>query len=254
MTRHAVDLKPLLKILAGHNANKLNLDKPVDVKKLKYYYQFSSEAPLVDPVDPEIISAMKMVTEFLKKQYQIDSVEMKMPLMRKSMAIWFANMKATKRFGELIMENDSVGKILVEMVKNIFGLSGNTFIGLITSLFDYGGVELHGERYKHYLKLREELESSFSKLLGDDGVFFFPTHPTTAPYHNEPLLRPFNFSYTAIVNCLGLPSTTVPLGLSSEGLPIGIQVIANHNQDRLCIAVAEELNQAFGGWVEPQHA
>lgn len=252
MTRHAVDLKPLMKIIAAHNAKKLNLDEPVDVTKLKYYYQFSTDGPLVDPVDPEIITAMKMVTEFFKKQYQIDAVEKKMPLMRKAMAIWFANMKSTKRFGQLIMSNDSIGKILIEMVKNIFGLSGNTFIGLMTSLFDYGGVEIGSAKYKHYLKLREDLERSFSELLGDDGVFFFPSHPTTAPYHNEPLVRPFNFSYTAIINCLGLPATTVPLGLSSEGLPIGIQVIANHNQDRLCLAVAEELNKAFGGWVEPQ--
>uniref|UniRef100_A0A2A4J577 Amidase domain-containing protein n=1 Tax=Heliothis virescens TaxID=7102 RepID=A0A2A4J577_HELVI len=254
MTRHAVDLKPIMKIISGHNAKKLNLDEPVDVKKLRYFYQFSTDAPLIDPVDPEIIAAMKKVTEFLKKQYQIDSEEKKIPLMRKSMAIWFANMKSEKRFGEFIMNNDSIGSILFEMLKNIIGLSGNTFIGLFTSLFDYGGVDIGSEQYKHYLKLREDLERTFSEMLGDDGVFFFPSHPTTAPYHNEPLLRPFNFSYTAIINCLGLPATTVPLGLSREGLPIGIQVIANHNQDRLCFAVAEELNQAFGGWVEPQKA
>ncbi|CAH0694602.1 unnamed protein product [Spodoptera exigua] len=252
MTRHAVDLKPIMKIIAGHNAKKLNLDEPVDIKKLRYFYQFSTGGPLVDAVDPEIIAAMKKVTEFFKKQYQIEAQEKKIPLLRKSMAIWFANMKSTKRFGEFIMPNDSIGRILFEMVKNAFGLSGNTFIGLFTALFDYGGAEVGSERYKHYLKLRDELEMIFVNLLGDDGVFFFPTHPTTAPLHNEPLVRPFNFCYTAIINCLGLPSTTVPLGLSREGLPIGIQVIANHNQDRLCFAVAEELNQAFGGWVEPQ--
>ncbi|KAF9799657.1 hypothetical protein SFRURICE_014631 [Spodoptera frugiperda] len=252
MTRHAVDLKPIMKVISGHNAKKLNLDEPVDIKKLRYFYQFSTNGPLVDAVDPEIIAAMKKVTEFLKKQYKIEAQEKKIPLMRKAMAIWFANMKSTKRFGQFIMPNDSIGSILLEIVKNIFGLSGNTFIGLITSLFDYGGTEVGSERYKHYLKLRDDLELIFANMLGDDGVFFFPTHPTTAPYHNEPLVRPFNFSYTAIINCLGLPSTTVPLGLSREGLPIGIQVIANHNQDRLCFAVAEELNQAFGGWVEPQ--
>ena len=30
-----------------------------------------------------------------------------------------------------------------------------------------------------------------------------------------------------------------------------MQVIAAPNQDRLCIAVAEELEKAFGGWVPP---
>lgn len=139
----------------------------------------------------------------------------------------------------------------MEMLKNIVGLSGNTFIGLVTSLFDYSGVEVGDDKYNHYLKVRQDLENAFKEMLGDDGVFLLPTHPTPAPYHNEPLLKPLNFAYTAIVNCLGLPSTTVPLGLSRDGLPIGIQIIANHNQDRLCFAVAEELDNAFGGWTEP---
>lgn len=30
-----------------------------------------------------------------------------------------------------------------------------------------------------------------------------------------------------------------------------IQVIAARNQDKLCLAVAEELEKAFGGWVAP---
>lgn len=65
-------------------------------------------------------------------------------------------------------------------------------------------------------------------------------------------MRAFNFSYTAIINLLGLPATSVPLGIGSEeGLPIGLQVIANHKQDRLCLAVASELERAFGGWVTP---
>lgn len=254
MTRHAVDLKPILKIISGDNSKKLELDKPVDLTKLKYFYQFSNNAPVVDEVDPEIKAAMKKVTEFLKKQYQIDAEEKNIPMLRKSMPIWLSTMKGKKRFGEYIMKNDSLGGICWEIVKHFFGLSGNTLIALFTSLVDHGGVEVGSDKYNQYLKVRENLEAIFSTMLGENGVFLYPSHPTTAPYHNEPLVRPFNFCYTAIINCLGLPATTIPLGLSREGLPIGIQVVANHNQDRLCLAVAEELDKAFGGWVEPQKA
>lgn len=55
-------------------------------------------------------------------------------------------------------------------------------------------------------------------------MFLYPTHPTAAPMHHEPLFKPFNFSYTAIINVLGLPATACPLGLNKQGLPIGIQV------------------------------
>lgn len=29
------------------------------------------------------------------------------------------------------------------------------------------------------------------------------------------------------------------------------QLIANKNQDRLCLAVAQELEKEFGGWIAP---
>lgn len=87
--------------------------------------------------------------------------------------------------------------------------------------------------------------------MGDDGVFIYPTHPTAAPYHVEPVAKPFNVAYTAVFNVLGLPATHCPMGLNSEGLPIGIQVVGNINQDRLTLAVALELEKAFGGWVVP---
>lgn len=249
MTRFAVDLKPLLKIIAGENAAKLRLDDPVDIKKVKFFYQFSNDVPLTDAVDSDIIAALKKVVEYLKVQHNIDSVEKKIPMQR-SMAVWMAMMSSDTKFGQMIMENYTKTNVVKEIVKNAFGLSGNTFIALLTAL--YGAAEISEGKMEYFKKHRQALVEIFTEMLGDNGVLLFPTHPTPAPYHNEPLFRPFNFSYTALVNVLGMPSTTVPLGLGREGLPIGIQVIANYDQDRLCLAVAEELDRAFGGWVEPQ--
>lgn len=249
MTRYAVDLKPILKIISGTNAPKLRLDEPVDIKKVNFFYQFSNDVPMTDPVDPDIVAAMKKVVEFLKVQHKIEAEEKRIPL-QKSMAIWMAMMSSNTKFGELIMEKYTKGNCLKEIVKNAFGLSGNTLIALVTAL--YGAGDIGEEKMNHYGKLRQDLVNTFTEMLGDNGVFLFPAHPTPALYHNEPLARPFNFSYTALINLLGMPSTSVPLGLGSEGLPIGIQVIANYDQDRLCLAVAEELDRAFGGWVEPQ--
>lgn len=106
-------------------------------------------------------------------------------------------------------------------------------------------------RLPHLLFLLGELRKNLITLLGDDGVFLYPPHPVTAPYHNYPLLTPLNFSYTAIFNALALPVTQVPLGLSPDGLPLGVQVVAAPYQDHLTIAVAQELERAFGGWVTP---
>ena len=40
-------------------------------------------------------------------------------------------------------------------------------------------------------------------------MLIYPSHPTPAPYHGLPLLRPFNPGYTAIFNVLGNPVTQV---------------------------------------------
>ncbi|CAH2092921.1 unnamed protein product [Euphydryas editha] len=252
MTRHAIDLKPILKIISGENSKKLKLDEPVDVGKMKIFYQFSNNAPMASNVDPEIITAMKKVIEYFELKYKIVGKEKNIKLLERSSPIWFGTMKSPIPFGSYIIQDYSYCRIYREIIKSLLGLSGNTLIGLFTSLLDSKIVDLNSEKYKNYRSLRDKLEEIFKEMLGDNGIFIYPTHPTTAPYHNQPMLRPMNFMYTAIINSLGFPATTVPLGLSSEGLPIGIQVIANHNNDKLCLAVAEELEKAFGGWIEPQ--
>jgi fatty acid amide hydrolase 2 len=48
-----------------------------------------------------------------------------------------------------------------------------------------------------------------------------------------------------------LPVTEVPLGLTDDGLPVGVQVAAGPNRDHVSIAVALELERVFGGWQPP---
>lgn len=58
-------------------------------------------------------------------------------------------------------------------------------------------------------------------------------------------------AYTAIWNALKLPALQVPIGLSPDGLPLGVQIVAATNQDRLCLAVGKVLEKEFGGYVPP---
>ncbi|KAK3884588.1 hypothetical protein Pcinc_011144 [Petrolisthes cinctipes] len=95
------------------------------------------------------------------------------------------------------------------------------------------------------------LQMKIQRLLGESGVLIYPSHPTMAPYHSESFLRPLNFSYTAVFNALGFPVTQVPLGLAPNGLPLGVQVVGGMYQDHLTIALAQDLEKAFGGWVCP---
>jgi fatty acid amide hydrolase 2 len=61
-------------------------------------------------------------------------------------------------------------------------------------------------------------------MLGNDGVFLYPTFIDCASFHLEFYYNIFNVSYTTIMNALEVPVTNCPVGMNKNGLPIGIQV------------------------------
>ena len=96
----------------------------------------------------------------------------------------------------------------------------------------------------------EALEAEVAEAIGD-GVLLHPPFARVAPRHGATVGRPWILGPMAAFNLLGLPATEVPLGLNERGLPLGVQVAAAAGQDHLTIAVAIELERAFGGWVPP---
>jgi amidase len=58
--------------------------------------------------------------------------------------------------------------------------------------------------------------------------------------------------YSQWLNLTGFPGASVPVGFSSDGLPIGVQIIGRAYEDELVLAVAETLEAARGPWKNPQ--
>ncbi|XP_034949962.1 fatty-acid amide hydrolase 2 [Chelonus insularis] len=253
MCRYAGDLKPILKIIAGENASKLNLDEKVDISKLKFYYMEDDGGQyLVSPVSKDIKEAMNKVIWYLTWNHKVKVEKVQIKKMKKSLALWLANMTSPegKDFAYELSNRKKRINIFWEFIKWATGTGEHTLIALITAAFEAFGIKYNSEERSKLLQETRDLNEEFRDMLGKNGVFLYPTHPTPAPLHHEPLLKAFNFSYTAIINCLGLPATACPLGFSN-GLPIGIQVVAGLYQDHLTLAVAEELERDFGGWVMP---
>jgi Asp-tRNA(Asn)/Glu-tRNA(Gln) amidotransferase A subunit family amidase len=59
------------------------------------------------------------------------------------------------------------------------------------------------------------------------------------------------WSYTEWFNLLGNPAVTVPVGQSTEGLPIGVQLAAKPWQEELLLSIAQELESQLGEWKAP---
>ena len=59
------------------------------------------------------------------------------------------------------------------------------------------------------------------------------------------------WSFTEWFNLLGNPAAVVPVSQSSEGLPIGVQVVGRPWEEEQVLEVAAEIEKAFGGWKAP---
>src|SRR5271155_4083773 len=59
------------------------------------------------------------------------------------------------------------------------------------------------------------------------------------------------WSYTEFFNLLGNPAAVVPVGRSSEGLPIGVQIVGRPWEEEQVLSVAAALEKECGGWRIP---
>ncbi len=62
------------------------------------------------------------------------------------------------------------------------------------------------------------------------------------------------WSYTEFFNLLGNPAAVIPVGQSSEGLPIGVQLVGRPCEEEQMLSVAGILEQRCGAWRIPPNA
>ena len=58
-------------------------------------------------------------------------------------------------------------------------------------------------------------------------------------------------TWTGLAGGVYLPAVAAPAGLTRDGLPVGMQVIAPYLEDRTAIDVARHLERVLGGYRQP---
>ncbi|CAG2116816.1 unnamed protein product [Medioppia subpectinata] len=252
MTRYASDLLPMLKVMVGPNVRKLkHEDNGVDLSKVKIYYMEENGNPLDTNVSPDIKRGIQRVLSHMRQKYGTYTRKVHFDGFRDAFLIWVYFIKQTKISIPEKAANSSRLDVIIDLIKYFLNLSVYTLNLLVINAVLALLPSVDSEFGKKYIRLGREMKQEFKTLLGSDGVFIFPTHPEPAIKHMSTILKLSNVSYTTVFNVLGVPVTTCPLGLNKDGLPIGIQIASNPFNDRLTIAVAQELEKAFGGWVSP---
>ena len=194
-------------VLLGSKADRLGLDTPVDLSKLKIYFAVDDGGfPLISPVQKSIKNALMDVVHHLESRCGAEIVASEpIKSLRFSLDVWSSMMSKEKchTFAEDMANREGRVNPYIEILKWFLGQSPHTFpavaLGFIESV-----TAKFPERQDHFVEMCATLEQSFVNMLGKDGIFIYPTHPRTAPYHHQPLLMPFNFAYTAIFNVLGV--------------------------------------------------
>ncbi|WP_416898360.1 MAG: amidase [Minwuia sp.] len=126
------------------------------------------------------------------------------------------------------------------------------------AVIDHAGWQVWNEK-------RAQLREAWRQFFGDWDVLLCPVMPRAAIPHDQS--RDFQGrtveingktrDYVDMIIWCGmtcgvyLPATVIPIGQTSEGLPVGMQIVANFLEDRTALHVARQLEQLLGGFTPP---
>jgi len=114
-------------------------------------------------------------------------------------------------------------------------------------------------------RLRRGVAHQWRQFFAEWDVVLCPVTPTPAFSHDhrDPDARRISIDGAEVhywlqsmwagpATLTGQPSTAMPIGLSDDGLPIGMQIIGPYLEDRTTIGFAELVEREFGGFVAPR--
>lgn len=102
--------------------------------------------------------------------------------------------------------------------------------------------------YSQAQKLRRLIANDFTTAFEDCDVLMGPTTPSPAfaagSRSDDPVSMYLNDIYTIPVNLAGLPAASIPAGMTSAKLPVGLHIIAPYLQESKLLNVAHKFQQA----------
>lgn len=104
--------------------------------------------------------------------------------------------------------------------------------------------------YMKALRAKGLIKKEFDKAFQKYDCILAPASPTTAPKIgtslSDPLQMYLSDIYTVAVNLAGLPAVSLPCGMDSKGLPIGMQLIGDCFQEKKILRAAAAYEQLRG--------
>ncbi|XP_075742904.1 fatty-acid amide hydrolase 2-A [Rhipicephalus microplus] len=251
MTRYAEDLPLMLNVLTGTAVERLRLNEQVNLKSLKLYYMDTEGSLYISRVTSDMRLAVRQVTQHFSVEHGLEANLLQLPEMRFCMDEWF-KVIALKNPTPLAETFRPGGfNTLAELLRHLVGAGRHTLAALVASKV----APLHPFRSEReaqaFIASIENARDRFEEMLGEDGVLVLPASTSAAPFHNQEFLFLDSTGMTALFSLFKVPVTVCPVMRSPGDLPLCVQIVAKRGNDRLCLAVAREIEKRFGGWIDP---
>jgi Asp-tRNA(Asn)/Glu-tRNA(Gln) amidotransferase A subunit family amidase len=147
------------------------------------------------------------------------------------------------------------------LLRPMFGGRESDLSPLLKQFLEWSAAEpaLTGETLLEVWIQRDALRARFLKQMEHYPILVCPAAAIPAFRHGERTWQVEGktvhyldaWSYTEFFNLLGNPAAVVPVGHSSERLPIGVQIVGRPWQEEQVLSVAAALERECGAWRIP---
>ena len=260
ITKDVTDSAILLNIISGHDKNDTT---SVDIPKKDYVQALTGDIKGLkigipkeffgEGINEEVKASIYEVIEKYK-ELGAEVQEFSLDIAKYSLATYYiiACAEASSNLGRFdgirYTYRSPNAKTLEDIFKKSrsegFGTEVKRRIILGTYVLSSGYYDAY---YKKAQKVRTKVCNEFNKAFDKYDVILTPTSPVTAfgfgEKSNNPLEMYLADICTVSVNVAGLPAISIPCGVDSKGLPIGMQLIGNKFQEGTILNTAYSIEK-----------
>lgn len=249
----AVDVATVLDVMAGQDSHDMttlpDFFKPQDSSK-KQKIGLIRES-ITDDIDPDVRQAVLDYADKLRASgHEVEEVDL--PMLKYSLAIYYIIVPAEVssnlarydgvRYGKRAEAPASLAELYGRSRDEGFEVENKRRIMLGSYVLSSGYFDAY---YLKAQKARTLLIQSFNKLFEEYDILLSPTAPTPAfgigENSNDLIKMYLSDVMTVPASLAGLPALSIPAGLSSESLPIGVQLIGPQRSDANILALAQNM-------------
>ncbi|XP_037507929.1 fatty-acid amide hydrolase 2-A isoform X3 [Rhipicephalus sanguineus] len=251
MTRFAEDLPLVFNVLAGSTTMRLRLNEKVNLNMLKLYYMDTEGSLYISRTTNDARRAVRQVVRYLNETHGLQGHPLQLPELRFGTFEWFkvAGVKEPKPLSEVFRPGGF--NTVVELLRHLVGAGRHTLAALVACIMKQLCRFRSKPKGEAYATSLENVRDRFEETLGDNGVLVLPAATSAALFQNQDLMFFDSAGMTSLFSLFKVPSTVCPVLRSADNLPLCVQVVAKRGNDRLCLAVAREIEKRFGGWIDP---